>query len=217
MNTIKIHHDQDAQNPITEWDLFGTFVLGSSRYGAKDLDTAGKYGDPFRDFAVWLYENGYVSYESEWLDYPDDYSEAQEEKALKGLENWVEQNIVWLPVYIYSHGGETISTSPFSCRWDSGQIGYVFATKKECLENLQKQRLTSKGLEQCEKWLKGDVETVDQFVRGDIYGFVVEDENGEHVDSCWGFHGQDVDHIKDHVGNLVTKEQIEEAFENIIY
>ena len=38
------------------------------------------------------------------------------------------------PLYLYDHSGITISTSPFSCNFDSGKIGFVIVDK----DNLQK-------------------------------------------------------------------------------
>ena len=49
---------------------------------------------------------------------PDDLME-----FLKDHEN----EIVYLPIYAYEHGGITISTAPYSCRWDSGQVGVIYA------------------------------------------------------------------------------------------
>jgi hypothetical protein len=37
------------------------------------------------------------------------------------------QGLVILPLYLYDHGGITISCSPFSCPWDSGQVGWIYA------------------------------------------------------------------------------------------
>ena len=31
----------------------------------------------------------------------------------------------FLPLYAYIHGGITLSLKPFSCKWDSGQVGWV--------------------------------------------------------------------------------------------
>ncbi|MCK4237452.1 MAG: hypothetical protein KAX38_10065, partial [Candidatus Krumholzibacteria bacterium] len=31
-----------------------------------------------------------------------------------------------LPLYLLDHGGITMSTTPFSCPWDSGQIGWTY-------------------------------------------------------------------------------------------
>ena len=36
---------------------------------------------------------------------------------------------VILPLYLYDHSGITISTGPFSCPWDSGQVGWIYAPK----------------------------------------------------------------------------------------
>jgi hypothetical protein len=37
--------------------------------------------------------------------------------------------------------------------------------------------------------LRADVETYSQYVSGDVWGFVIEDAEGEEVDSCWGIYG----------------------------
>jgi hypothetical protein len=45
----------------------------------------------------------------------------------------VDQNIregsyLYMPVYLYDHSGITVSTEPFSCPWDSGQIGWIYVS-----------------------------------------------------------------------------------------
>ena len=42
---------------------------------------------------------------------------------------------VLMPVYAYIHSGMTISTEPFSCPWDSGQLGFAIVTKQAIREN----------------------------------------------------------------------------------
>jgi hypothetical protein len=37
--------------------------------------------------------------------------------------------------------------------------------------------------------LAGEVKTFDQYLRGDVYGYVVTDPDGNEVDSCWGLYG----------------------------
>ncbi len=41
---------------------------------------------------------------------------------------------VILPLYLYDHSGITMSTGAFSCRWDSGQVGWIYAEKKKFIE-----------------------------------------------------------------------------------
>lgn len=36
-----------------------------------------------------------------------------------------------------------------------------------------------------------EVETYDQYLTGDVYGYVIESEDGTVDDSCWGFFGLD--------------------------
>jgi len=36
---------------------------------------------------------------------------------------------------------------------------------------------------------KSEIETYNMYFRGDIYGYRIEDENGDEVDSCWSYYG----------------------------
>lgn len=93
---------------------------------------------------------------------------------------------VVLPLYLYDHSGITISTKPFSCPWDSGQVGVIY-----CTADVIKREFGSSGKRaraKAVKALEQEVRTYDQYLRGDVYGYVVEDRDGEHLDSCWGFY-----------------------------
>lgn len=39
-----------------------------------------------------------------------------------------------LPLYLYDHSGQRVSTHPFGDRWDSGQVGYIWITKEKAME-----------------------------------------------------------------------------------
>jgi hypothetical protein len=111
------------------------------------------------------------------------------------LKNGIEENegeIVILPLYLYDHSGITISTSSFSCQWDSGQIGFIFVSKHK----IEKEGI---DITKVEEYLKGEVETYDQYLRGDVYGYKVfkvstcslGHEHEEEIESCWGFYGDE--------------------------
>lgn len=100
-----------------------------------------------------------------------------------------EKNYFSLPVYAYIHSGITISTGSFSCPWDSGQVGIVFIEKSKVREIFGIKRISPKIKQRAFNLLKGTVEDWDNFLTGDVYGFVVKDENDEVIDSCWGFYG----------------------------
>ena len=94
-----------------------------------------------------------------------------------------------LPLYLYDHSGITMSVKPFSCHWDSGQIGYIYATKDQVRKEYSRKRITKKLRDQVEKALRQEVQAYDDFLTGNVWGYVVEDIDGEHIDSCWGFYG----------------------------
>lgn len=101
------------------------------------------------------------------------------------------KDVYWLPLYLYDHSGITMSTGSFSCPWDSGQVGYIYLEKERFLKETGYgfTKMTKKAKEKLYELLRGEVETYDQYLTGQVYGFRVEDESGSIVDSCWGFYG----------------------------
>ncbi len=117
------------------------------------------------------------------------------EEIGRGIESG---DLLGLPVCAFVHSGNTIATHPFSCPWDSGRSGWVYCTKKKAIAEFGKKVLTEKVREAALRCLQGEVETFAQYLRGEVYGYIVErverDEDGdivdtEHLDSCWGFYG----------------------------
>jgi hypothetical protein len=101
---------------------------------------------------------------------------------------------VILPLYLYDHSGITMNTTGFSCNWDSGRVGFIFISKQKMLQEYGGKIVTQKLKDRVEGYLKSEVETYDQFLTGDVYGYrVFKEENGveEELDSCWGFYGED--------------------------
>jgi hypothetical protein len=95
-------------------------------------------------------------------------------------------SLIGLPVYAYVHSGATISTSPFGCRWDSGQCGFVYCSASDAEDEWAgDSHFRANAL----RVLQGEVETFDQYLRGDVYGYTITDKDGDVVDSCWGFYG----------------------------
>ena len=112
-----------------------------------------------------------------------------------------EKAIAILPLYLYDHSGITIATTPFGCRWDSGQIGFIVLTR-ENIRNLQGVKRVSKKMKgDCTKYMEGEVKTYDSYIRGDVYGYCITDtETDEEVESCWGYIGDTDDCLKDAEG-----------------
>jgi len=107
-------------------------------------------------------------------------------------------NSILLPLYLYDHGGLTISTEPFSCPWDSMRLGYVYVSEEAILKEYGS--VTDETIEQARKVALEEVNTYDQYLRGEVYGFTLEkkhicpdcgNESFEDINSCWGFYGDD--------------------------
>ena len=106
---------------------------------------------------------------------------------------------VILPLYLYDHSGITISTSPFNCGWDSGQVGYIFVSKVKILEEYGGKIVTKKLKDRAEKLLISEVQTYDTYLTGEVYGYKVFEvitcdkgfEHEQEIDSCCGFYGED--------------------------
>jgi hypothetical protein len=95
---------------------------------------------------------------------------------------------VILPLYLLDHSGITISTSDFSDPWDSGQVGFIYATGKGIREAFGVKKVTAKLLESVREILESEVSIYDSFLRGDTYGYVIEDSSGEEIEACYGYY-----------------------------
>lgn len=191
-------------NPREEWDNAGTMVCWHRRYDLGDnadrnSDNTLRYkikaNEPDRFF--FLLANGKVKW-----NYPEHLLEANAEKIAR-------KHYIILPLYLYDHSGITMSTGPFSCPWDSGQVGWIYFDKAKLAE----EKWTE---EQAVKYLEGEVETYDAYLTGNVYGYVIErrpvdrpdifetketvylsdleadeDADWEPVDSCSGYYGHD--------------------------
>lgn len=116
---------------------------------------------------------------------------------------------VLIPLGLYDHGGITMYAGGGShvmdgAGWDSGTVGVIYVTSADVIECYGAD--TPENRDKARTVLLGEVETYDQYLRGEVYGYVVEkrvpccescghEPDHEHVDSCWGFFGDASDVI----------------------
>jgi hypothetical protein len=126
-----------------------------------------------------------------------------------------------LPLFLYEHGGITMNTNGFSCPWDSGQVGFIYVTAEEMIKEYGDD--SEETRENVRNYLKGEVELYDMYLRGDVYGFVIEEvstcdhghEHATEVDSCWGFFGSEpeengmLDYIPDELHEQAKRWDVE--------
>ena len=96
-----------------------------------------------------------------------------------------------LPVYLYDHGGITISTSPFSCPWDSGFFGIIAVPLDKVRREYGWKNITAKRRKRIEGYLQDEISTLDNYYTGEVFGYRImpESDDDNELDSCWGFYG----------------------------
>ena len=99
-------------------------------------------------------------------------------------------NVIYLPVYAYIHSGITIATTPYSCRFDSGQAGYIYLTKKDARERLGVKKLSKENKDTIYKQLVEEVALLDSYICDEVFTFTID---GEYPDEAGEFYGSDLD------------------------
>ena len=112
------------------------------------------------------------------------------EEVEKAIKNKYKTAII-LPLYLYDHSGITISTKPFGCPWDSGQIGFITISKDKIRSEYGVKRITKDLLDRVEGCLVSEVKLYDYYLMGEVYHFEITDKEGNVLDSCGGFLGSD--------------------------
>lgn len=126
------------------------------------------------------------------------------------IENEYEPVII-KPLYLYDHGNITISTHPFNCRWDSGQVGFVWIDKETYESSLK-----DKNIDELEEILEYEVKIYDLYLQGNVYGFVIEKHNKceccgsiidtEIIESCTGYITDKEEELIEMMKHSVSKE-----------
>lgn len=150
--------------------------------------------DQIGEIVTW----GKLQHLSDNPDIPAKYTGTEYKRLLE------ENGSFHLPVYCYQHSCIMLSTAPFSCPWDSGQIGFIFMSKKTFEEEY------SGNITTATRVLVGEVEEFSNYLNGDIYGYIIKDENGDIIDSCWGINGYDycMSEAKMVVDTIVSKQTV---------
>jgi len=185
---LEIHVDDTCESPRDSWDNLGTMLCNLDGYDLGDASNpyAGENGDFESDFKAYL----------------------KEELDLK-LDD-----VVYLPIYAYLHGGITIKHSPYSCSWDSGMVGYSYVTKEDIRKEYRVKNVTKKIKDKVIDMLESELEIYKAYLEGNCYGFIIKDDEDNDVDSCWGFI-DDLEEVKKNIAEHLPTEGNKELVEQL--
>ena len=164
---IKTYHDEDPMNP-REWDNLGFMLCFHSRYNLGDKHKYRDYDDFMHSLACEYFQP----------------HQSITDEAI--MARFAKDHIV-LPLYLYDHSGITMSCSPFSCIWDSSQVGIIYVSKEKAKTEYGWKTLTSKRIEQIKSCLKAEVEIYDNYLTGNVFRYEIT-RKGECIESGNGFY-----------------------------
>ena len=227
--TLTIEQDNHPENP-REWSNVYTMVCWHRCYALGDKHD---YDNSDEFFADILYNIcGKELEDIEELPTREKYKLACENDELYIQE---------LNLYDHSGISISTSNGyPYNDRWDAGCVGFIYVTKEKALKewggipekdesgefikiphehpdgsvsySIKYTPITEENWKECAKYhINNEVETYDQYLRCDVYGFTLtkkvlkqdkcphcgevirEYEEDEFVDSCWGFFGDSLE------------------------
>lgn len=174
MTTLRIVPDNDPSNPRIDCDNFCLMACEHGRYDLGDRKAkeilAAKLDVSARDYALVELIN---------LAYKADIIFASK------------------PLYLYDHSGITMATAPFSCPWDSGQVGEILVFKDAIKAEFGVKRMGKKIKEKmtaiAERHIDSEVVAYDAYISGGMYNLEFIDDEGDVEETVSGFIGYDVD------------------------
>lgn len=176
---IEINQDEIYLNPRKEFDCFpGTFVCFHPRYDFGDINPRCSPDE----YKLQMMQDRECSLNKKWV--PDDINKDH-------VEAYIAKHFVMLPVYAYEHGDICIKVKPFGCRWDSGQVGFIYICRY------------SKEYDDLEAGLTGEIEVFNEFLQGNVYSFSIYDLDGEILESSGGCYG--IDHCKQEALHIASR------------
>lgn len=235
MKTLTISHDDYPLHPRNDCSPFGTLVCFHSRYDLSDKSAASvktmaqllahllpdvdpgcfrkllNAVDPDRDYkrfsANELRVSNYVDQCRDTIEMAlRDYDTPPREAYDLILSSYLG---VILPVYMHDHSGITFSTSPFSCSWDSGQVGVIYMPPSVIDENWKG------NLDLARNCLVAEIEELARYHEGRYVYFTYE-EDGDTLESCGSILDDDPEAILSYISDSdVTLDHIKEALSSL--
>lgn len=160
----------------------------------------------------------YYKYQAKWYDgklhdeyiqadSTDDDEDAIAEEMAEEFDNGeklllIEESgdVAILPISLYDHSGITMwlgsTIGHVDSQWDCSGVGFSY---------IEKFTAESEGMldpgekfdHDWKKWaydcMEAEMYVYDKYLRGDVYGYMIEDEDGFKDGGCWGFFGSDFD------------------------
>lgn len=141
-----------------EWDNLGIFALFRRGHDLPNESTL-----DYRDFDSW---------------------EEIQRHVIREFDS-----VVCLPIYGRQDGGIMLDHSfdlPYMDSSYSAQLGFIYTTRERVIAEYGDD--SAESIDKACSVLEGEVGIYNQYLNGDVWQFIIYDENDEVVDSCGGFY-----------------------------
>lgn len=120
-------------------------------------------------------------------DGPDDEGLARAVAQCAGAPRLLGEKMAIKTVYLLDHSGVSYSTAPFGDPWDSGAVGFAWATDEDAL------RWSGRAIDRAEAEgrLDEEVGRYSSWADGDTYGLELFDADGNAVEYVAGYIGEE--------------------------
>lgn len=160
---IGIYYDEYAESPRA-WDNLSMIYSNSRRYNPDGLDI----DDLMNEIGI------------------------SEFPGFDNILSRMEHDYIAYRVCIVDHSCVALSlNSPVPnpyMGFDSGTFGIMAVSKDAVRREYGVKRITNKIREKVESVFKGELEDLEKYMNGEVYGYMIDGGDG---DSCWGYYSMD--------------------------
>lgn len=206
--TIRVESDYNPMNPHTDWDCTTPMLVGYGRHNERDYSGQDDLRNPFAYITPWQCSRHFRelceiigidpdradSYCRKFAAYYSGLSNARRDylaESLREIGNKCDEYAALAELWRFA-GCAAIDSSISG--YSQGDYADVLAVQTpQWREKVGAPKPDERSIERQSADIESDIETYQAYAFGDVYGYVIEDSDGEAVDSCFGFYGMDCD------------------------
>ena len=207
---IELEQFQDDSFDPRQWNNLGIIATWHRNYRLGDEQPQ---GEPIDHMIGLIQKYDSILDKIEWYeDYDLDYTDM--------VYKMFNKYYVSLPVYMYDHGGISISTGSFNDSWDSGQLGFIYISKEQIRKEYNWKIITKKRKTEIEKYLNNEIEEYNNYLTGEVYCYVIcnKKDPDNIIESCTGYLGyNNIEFMKKECEDLLLQFENEKEEKEISY
>lgn len=158
--SIKVVTDNTLENPRLDCSNLGTLICFGRRVSFGDMS---HNFQPY-EFLMHLLERH--SFENgETLD--SFLLHTDEQKTVCAIMKELKKDHILVPVFLYQHSGDILSSCPFGDKWDSAQIGWIYTNKPAVFDRYGS--WSDETIQKARAALEDELRTYNAFINNECY------------------------------------------------